>query len=387
MRKLLEIGILLLLLALFCVSKGKFMGWRPGVTPGPFQAEADDGSSVTLDEARALFPEAAAVKSAGKGIYEVRKGRSRLGFAMKSEPYSREIVGFMGPTPLLIGLDGDMRIRKVIALDNDETPRFFQRVREKGLLDSWNGLMPKEVGDKEVITVTGATYSSNGVIGSMQAGMAALGDLQPPPPHDWGTQVENACFLILLTLGLVGFFAPGLLGKWRLALLAADIVVLALWQGRFLSMAQFMVWVASGIPLKAQWGIALLFLLSVLLPLFTGRAYYCAWVCPMGAAQELLGTLNRRHKLRLGARLLQWLQVLRTAVLFGVMLAMGLGLGLDFSDFEAFTVFHPDSAPIAAWAIGLVSLVLSVWVQRPWCRFLCPLGEMLEIVLSKNNSQ
>ena len=379
MRKLLEIGILLLLLALFCVSNGKFMGWRPGAASGQSQAEADGGSSVTLDEARALFPDAASVKSAGKGIYEVRKGGSRLGFAMKSEPYSREIIGFMGPTPLLIGLDGDMRIRKVIALDNDETPRFFQRVREKGLLDSWNGLTPKEVGGREVVTVTGATYSSNGVIGSMQARMAAMEDL-PPPLHDWGHPAGNACFLVLLALGLVGFFSPRLLGRWRLALLAADIVVLALWQGRFLSMAQFMVWVASGIPLEAQWGIVLLFLLSILLPFFTGRAYYCAWICPMGAAQELLGTLNRRHKLKPGAKLLQWLQVLRAAVLFGVMLMMGLGFGLGFADFEAFTVFYPDGAPIAALAIGLVSLVLSVWVQRPWCRFLCPLGEMLEIL-------
>ncbi len=383
MRKTLEIGIILLLLMLFCVNKGNFMGWRPGVPPGQSQTEADDGSFVSLEEARALFPDAATVKSAGKGIYEVRKGRNRLGFAMKSEPYSKEIVGFMGPTPLLIGLDGDMRIRKVIALDNEETPRFFQRVREKGLLDSWNGLTPKEVGDNPVITVTGATYSSNGVIGSMQARMAALDGLQPPPPRDWRTPAGNVCFLMLLALGLFGFFAPGLLSKWRLALLAADIVVLALWQGRLLSMAQFMMWVASGIPLEAQWGIVLLFLLSILLPLFTGRAYYCAWICPMGAAQELLGKLNRRHKLKPGAKLLQWLQVLRTAVLFGVMLAMGLGLGLDFSDFEAFTVFHPGSAPIAALTIGLVSLVLSVWVQRPWCRFLCPLGEMLEIVRRK----
>ena len=168
-------------------------------------------------------------------------------------------------------------------------------------------------------------------------------------------------------------------GKWRLALLVATIAVLAFWQGRFLSMSQFMGWVLNGIPLKAQWGIVLLFLLSIVLPLLTGRAYYCMWICPFGAAQELLGTLNRGRRLKLGAKLLQWLQILRTAVLFGMLLTIGLGLGLGFSDFEAFTMFHPSTAPKVALAIGGVSLVLSIWISRPWCRFLCPLGEFLEL--------
>ena len=148
-------------------------------------------------------------------------------------------------------------------------------------------------------------------------------------------------------------------------------------------MAQFTVWLVNGIPVAAQWAMLLLFLLSILLPLIFGKAYYCAWLCPMGAAQILLGELNKKHKLKLAPALLQWLQALRAAILFGCLLAIAVGLTFDFADFEAFTLFHPQTAPLAALVIGILSLLLAIWLPRPWCRFLCPLGELLETLRTR----
>ena len=386
MRKTFEIIIIVLLLALFCARNGKFLGREFSSRQAEPQKEvvaednSSDGDPVSLDEAKAIFADATALNSIGKGVHEVKNGGKLLGYVMKSSPFSDDVSGFMGPTPLLIGLEADSKICKVLALKNQETPQFFDRVKEAGLLDSWNGLLPKEVADKKVDAVTGATYSSNGVIGAMKARMAAMEEIQPPKPKDWRGIIANGCFLLLLAVSLAGFFRPRLLGKWRLALLVASIAVLAFWQGRMLSMAQFMVWLVNGIPLAAQWCVALLLLLSIVLPVVFGKAYYCAWVCPMGSAQELLGTVNKKHKVRIGASLLKWLQFIRTAVLFGVLQAMGIGLSFGFQDFEAFTVFHPSTAPKAALAIGALSLLVSLWIPRPWCRFLCPLGELLETV-------
>ena len=162
--------------------------------------------------------------------------------------------------------------------------------------------------------------------------------------------------------------------------------MLGIWQGRMLSVAQFTTWVYGGIPVVAQWAVVMVFALSVVLPMIFGKAYYCAWLCPMGAAQTLLGEVNKKHKLRLSPRLISWLTLLRSAILFGGLLTIGIGLSFDFADYEAFAVFHPQSAPLVALVIGIVSLVLSVWIPRPWCRFLCPLGEMLELVRKKQQT-
>ena len=402
MKKLLDIIILLLLFALLCINRGKFLGHdifsKQVAAPSP-QAETAPESkaeepapaaAITLDEAKLLFPTATALSLKDDAVYEVKGGETPLGFIMKSSPYSDEISGFMGPTPLMIGLAPDFRIQQVVALKNEETPPFFERVKSNGLLDAWNGLLPSQVADKQVDVISGATFSSKGVIGSMQARMAAVkleqASAQEPPLEtasspalaDWKRIVADAAFLLLLVISLVGFFRPSLIGKGRLWLLLASIIILAFWQGRVLSMAQFTVWLVNGIPVAAQWAMLLLFLLSILLPLIFGRAYYCAWLCPMGAAQVLLGELNKKHRLKLAPTLLQWLQMLRAAILFGCLLVIAIGLTFDFADFEAFTLFHPQTAPIAALVIGALSLLLAIWIPRPWCRFLCPLGELLE---------
>jgi Na+-transporting NADH:ubiquinone oxidoreductase subunit NqrC len=48
-------------------------------------------------------------------------------------------------------------------MDNQETPRFEQRVADGGLYEAWNGLTVEEVIGKEVDAISCATYTSTGV--------------------------------------------------------------------------------------------------------------------------------------------------------------------------------------------------------------------------------
>ena len=81
--------------------------------------------------------------------------------------------GFNGPTPLLIALDAEGRIKNVVLLENQETPKFAQHVVEGGLFEAWNDLTVDEALGKEVDAVSGATYTSNGVKNSLVARLKA----------------------------------------------------------------------------------------------------------------------------------------------------------------------------------------------------------------------
>ena len=59
-------------------------------------------------------------------------------------------------------------------LENNETPKFLQRVIDAGFLESWNGLTVEEALNKEVDAVSGATYSSNGIKNSLKARLQAI---------------------------------------------------------------------------------------------------------------------------------------------------------------------------------------------------------------------
>ena len=129
---------------------------------------------LPVSEVQPYFGDAAKTKAIDTAFYEVKdtKGK-KLGTVLFSSPYSDQVKGFNGPTPLLIALDADGRIKDVVLLENQETPNFAKRVVDGGLYQAWNGLTVDEALNKDVDAVSGATYTSTGVKNSLKARLQA----------------------------------------------------------------------------------------------------------------------------------------------------------------------------------------------------------------------
>ena len=80
----------------------------------------------------------------------------------------QNVDGFMGPTPVEIRIRKDTII-DVIALPNEETPRYFYDASK--ILKKWIGLTPKKGLELKVDAVSGATFSSDALIENMRAGL------------------------------------------------------------------------------------------------------------------------------------------------------------------------------------------------------------------------
>ena len=129
---------------------------------------------LPVTEIQAYFSEAASTQAIDTAYYEIKDADGQMiGTVLFSSPYSDAVKGFNGPTPLLIALDTEGRIKQVALLDNQETPRFAQRVVDGGLYENWNGLTVAEAIGKEVDAISGATYTSNGVKNSLVARLQA----------------------------------------------------------------------------------------------------------------------------------------------------------------------------------------------------------------------
>ena len=129
----------------------------------------------TLTELQTAFPKAAYVELTETSTYAVKDKKGNIiGTVLLSSPYSDNIKGFNGPTPLQIALDEKGKILEVRVLNNNETPSFLNKVINAGFLNSWNGLTVKEALDKNVDAVSGATYSSNGIQQSLKARLEAV---------------------------------------------------------------------------------------------------------------------------------------------------------------------------------------------------------------------
>ena len=125
---------------------------------------------TTLTELQTAFPKAMYVELTETATYAVKNDKGKvIGTVLLSSPYSDNIKGFNGPTPLQIALDENGKIIEVRVLSNNETPSFLNKVINAGFLNSWNGLTVKEALDKNVDAISGATYSSNGIQQSLKA--------------------------------------------------------------------------------------------------------------------------------------------------------------------------------------------------------------------------
>ena len=82
----------------------------------------------------------------------------------------KDVIGYDGPTPLKITVVKGV-VAKVEALPNTESPSYFERVLQSGLLKAVVGKTPAEAAKMPLDAVTGATYSSEAVIENLRAGL------------------------------------------------------------------------------------------------------------------------------------------------------------------------------------------------------------------------
>lgn len=321
-------------------------------------------------------------------------------FVVSTKPLAKDVQGYGGPVPLKIHIK-DGRVAAVEAEPNAESPDFFNRAKE--LLNHWQNKSVDEALAEEVDAVSGATFSSKAIIANMQRGLAyakqhgqwgeygsvgALGTSASPIVGSGGNSVgaleTGASPIVALVVVLLGAVVPLFYNNRRLHLvqLAVNVVVLGLWTGTFVSYTLFLRIFAGGVSLSAIGALAaplLMLIVALIYPLAGRSGHYCANICPFGSAQELAGKLSRR-KLRITPRVLKLLSVLRN-LLWGVLMALLLtGTCTAWIDYELFTAFLYSSASVWVTVLAALFLVLSVWVPRPYCRFVCPTGALVKSV-------
>ncbi len=315
-------------------------------------------------------------------------------FIVNTKLLAKDVQGYGGPVPLRIHVSKDGVVAAIEAEPNAETPDFFNQA--KLLLTRWQGKtvdVAMAETDK-VDAVSGATFSSNAIIANMQRGLAyanrhtaqskAADDASGAILEGSGSSsasgwtVGGIAALIVVLLGaIVPLFYKS--RRWHTVQLVLNVVVLGLCTGTFVSFTLLMRLFSGGLSLAAIATLAaplLMVVVALFYPLAGKPGHYCAHVCPFGSAQELAGKLTRR-KLRVPVRLNKALNMFRTVLWAVLMVLLLTGTWAAWIDYELFTAFLYSSASVWVVVLAVMFLVLSVWVPRPYCRYVCPTGTLL----------
>ncbi|HEX3046025.1 MAG TPA: 4Fe-4S binding protein, partial [Bacillota bacterium] len=115
---------------------------------------------------------------------------------------------------------------------------------------------------------------------------------------------------------------------------------------------------------------------------------FCGWICPLGTLQDGLNKLGRFLKLpqiKISKDFDRYLRFLRYPVLVLVLFESFHLVKLWFADYDPFRIIfglhwiaEPSSILMAGWIIGIGFLLLSLVWRRFWCKYLCPLGLVVQ---------
>ncbi len=90
-------------------------------------------------------------------------------YVVNTTTIAKDVNGYNGATPVEIYIKNDV-ITKVVPLKNEETPRFFDRVKQE-MISKYSNISVKKFSKKKPDAVTGATYSSKAVQENVQRGL------------------------------------------------------------------------------------------------------------------------------------------------------------------------------------------------------------------------
>ena len=125
------------------------------------------------------------------------------------------------------------------------------------------------------------------------------------------------------------------------------------------------------IPLSAF----LFFIIPLIYTLLFGRTF-CAAVCPLGAIQDLVAVKPLQIKI--------WIEKVLGVIPF-IYLALAIlysATGTDFiiCRYDPFIGFYRLDASFSMFMLGAIFLIIGIFIARPYCRFLCPYGAILNLI-------
>ena len=435
----------------------QFRGWTWGEAPDSTDVEAVSGATLTslafakgilrrmggdrpslvfpdeikFDEIESWFDHAEKLQVEHERTIVLGQGDQEIGQVLRTGPLCDSVIGYQGPTELLIklrrdsdrqapnGQSGEIRQSSVIidkirirsSFDNEPYVGYCKT--EYGFWKLFQGRTINEIAAMDleaegVEGVSGATMTSMAVAETLVTALKQFETREQDrakakQDSKWSSNVfvstitqllrvrpvnaDWACFLLLIGIPIArstGWFRK----RWfRRCWLVATIMIIGLWSGNLVSMALLAGWSAEGIAWELAPALAALLFVAVISPPLGKSNPYCNHLCPHGALQQVLrpGAKSRR-RWNPPRRLIAVLKYLPGTLLVAAYLMLLVRPHTDLSSWEPFHAYLFRIAPRTAMLFAVLTLLLSAFVPMGFCRYGCPTGRLLDFLRRTANS-
>lgn len=345
---------------------------------------------ITVSEVQVFLPEASRLRADGpprNGLVILDAAGKGIGYAVRTMPEARNVVGYSGPTDALVVFDGDDKVAGVAIRHSYDTPSHVRDVAgDFYFMERWNGRTWDEIAGFDdfmaegIYAVSGASRTSEALMEGITVRLAGEDVQRVSGGMRFGWR-DGALAAFVLGGCLFAFWKRKSFQNWRWVYSMLTIAILGLVLGDLLAQSLLVGWAESRIPWEATPGVVLLAASAFLVPWFTRQPVYCQFICPHGNLQRwMMKVIPARWKRPLpgeGKWILRWIPPFFLAV---VLMVSFWQLELDLAGIEPFDAYLLRSAGIATIAVALVGLAFSLFFPMAYCKFGCPTGWLLEFV-------
>jgi NosR/NirI family nitrous oxide reductase transcriptional regulator len=299
--------------------------------------------------------------------------------------------GYGGPITVLTGIDHDGQIINIKIIENFETPMYLHRIVADGYLERFTNKhisTTLKVGEN-LDAITGATVTAEGIAAAVRKANEQIGFQEFGMAETSHNRIEvglSEIILILLFI-LIIFSKWKKTNKLRTYILIFSVFFLGFKLNALLNLGNFASLISGNIPsfFERPFWFILLFG-TILLLLTSGINYYCTWLCPFGAVQEGINKSLGIVKIRVPKKFSMRAKDMRLTLTWLALMTAFLGVNPSIASYEPFTAFFSGQANLGQWLIMLITLLLSIFIYKFWCRFFCPAGAILDLIASSKRN-
>ncbi len=332
-----------------------------------------------------VLPQASVVVAQDDLFVGYDAGGKVVGYAAAADA-----TGYGGPIYLLVGIDPAGEIAGVQIVEQRETPGFYTLLQERRFVQQFLGRTTDQlfILGQDVDSVSGASVSAGAVALAIQrSAQKAQSGTSRVSSKSTQFELPEITLLALFAVSLVQtrMQDPRRRGivRWISRLIGMVILGFVLNQPLTLgNIASLLVGFWPTWQDHLYWYLLVGGTLSY--TLLAGKNLYCHMMCPFGAVQDCFGAMGAaKPYLPAGSfERLKWVP--------RGLAVLALALGLAFRQpgtisYEPFGTLFSFSAGFFPWMLLVFVLFGSMIILRPFCYYLCPVGAVMNYLLSVNN--
>lgn len=302
-----------------------------------------------------------------------------IGYAFVTTDLAPEERGYSGPIKAVVGLDLNGKITGIKILEHTETPsyvrtlpQFIAQVKGKSVYDNFR------LG-RDIDAITRATITSEAIARSVRKSIRTiaktkLGLTVKEEESSFWQQFKNVNIYLTIGVFLLGIIS--VVSKKRplrrVALFVSTIAIGFL-ANNYISTVTFSSALLGKSPPLIHGFLWYLSFASSLILSFIVIGFFCGWVCPFGAAQELVKSCTK-GEVRISRDVKEKFGDVRLGILFFVgVMTIALN-NPNVSNFEPFATLFARTGTLVAWVYLATIGIASLFNSRFFCKYLCAVG-------------